>query len=105
MMYRTNFIVLVLTSQRHKIIIWDDFERKNRTEISFNSVIKNVKLRKDMLAVVLETKTFIFAFQTLKLIDQVETWSNPTGLLGLATAEKPVKKIFVMPNHHLKGSL
>lgn len=54
MMYRTNFIVLVLSSQRQKVVIWDDYERKNRTEISFNAVVKNVKLRKDMLVVILE---------------------------------------------------
>ena len=54
MMYKTNFIVLVLSSARHKVVIWDDYERKNRTEITFNSVVKNVKLRKDMLVVILE---------------------------------------------------
>jgi len=51
------------------VVIWDDYERKNRTEISFNSVVKNVKLRKDMLVVILEQKTFIFAFMALKLIE------------------------------------
>jgi len=65
MMYKTNFIVLVLSSALHKVVIWDDHERKNRTEITFNSVVQNVKLRKDMLIVVLEHKTFIFAFMTL----------------------------------------
>ena len=69
MMYKTNFIVLVMASARHKVIIWDDYERKNRTEISFNSNIKNVRLRKDMLVVVLENKTFIFSFLMLKLIE------------------------------------
>ena len=65
MMYKTNFIVLVLSSARHKVVIWDDHERKNRTEITFNSVVKAVKLRKDMLVIVLEHKTFIFSFLTL----------------------------------------
>ena len=65
MMYKTNFIVLVLYSALHKVVIWDDHERKNRTEITFNSVVQNVKLRKDMLIVVLEHKTFIFSFMTL----------------------------------------
>lgn len=46
--------MLVLSSQRQKVVIWDDYERKNRTEISFNAVVKNVKLRKDMLVVILE---------------------------------------------------
>jgi len=69
MMYKTNFIVIVLSSARHKVVIWDDYERKNRTEITFNSQVKNIKLRKDMLVVILEQKTFIFQFTTLTLIE------------------------------------
>jgi hypothetical protein len=104
MMYRTNFIVLVLASQKHKVVIWDDHERKNRTEISFNSSVRNIKLRKDMLIVVLETKTFIFAFMSLKLIEQIETGLNPNGICGLATAEQALNKCIVLPNP-VKGSI
>ena len=96
MMYKTNFIVLVLSAARHKVVIWDDFERKNRTEISFNSIVRNIKLRKDMLVVVLDTKTFIFSFMNLKLIENVETGPNPIGLCGLATAEKAICKTLVV---------
>ena len=104
MMYKTNFIVLVLSSARHKVVIWDDYERKNRTEITFNSVVKNVKLRKDMLVVILEQKTFIFSFLTLQLIEQVDTGFNPFGLCGVATAEKAISKIIALPNPS-KGSI
>lgn len=52
MMYKTNFIVLVMSSARNKVIIWDDHERKNRSELTFFSEIKAIKLRKDMLIVV-----------------------------------------------------
>lgn len=71
MMYKTNIIVLVLASQKNKVVIWDDHEKKNRTEITFNagSEIRNIKLRKDMLVVVLEDKVFVFNFETLKLIE------------------------------------
>ena len=69
MLYKTNFIILVLSSQRHKVVVWDDSERKNRTEISFNSVVKQVRLRKDMLVVVLENKAFVFTFTGLKLME------------------------------------
>jgi hypothetical protein len=48
MMYKSNIIVLVYTKFNQKVIIWDDHEKKNRTEITFNSEIKNIKLRKDM---------------------------------------------------------
>lgn len=104
MMYKTNFIVLVLSSALHKVVIWDDHERKNRTEITFNSVVQNVKLRKDMLVVVLEHKTFIFSFLTLQLIEQVDTGPNLSGLCGIATNEKAISKIIALPNH-TKGSI
>jgi len=104
MMYKTNFIVLVMESARHKVIIWDDYERKNRTEISFNSQIKNVRLRKDMLVVILEQKTFIFSFLMLKLIEQIETGPNPMGLCGLASAEKAKSKTIAVPNS-TKGAI
>lgn len=79
MMYKTNVIVLVYENQRNKVVIWDDHEKKNRTEITFNAnqLIMNVKLRKDMMIVVLAEKTFIFNFVTLKLIEQVDTFPNP----------------------------
>jgi hypothetical protein len=72
-------------------VIWDDHEKKNRTEITFNNniEIKNIKLRKEMLLVVLEDKVFVFNFETLKLIEQVETNYNPHGLCAMSTAERP----------------
>ena len=71
MMYKTNIIVLVFTNQRNKVVIWDDHEKKNRTEITFNNniEIKNIKLRKETLLVILEDKLFVFNFETLKLIE------------------------------------
>ncbi len=106
MMYKTNIIVLVFTKSKNKVVIWDDHEKKNRTEITFNnnSDIKNIRLRKDILVVVLEDKIFVFNFETLKLIEQVDTSSNPFGLCGIATAEKPIAKTIVCPAVE-KGSL
>lgn len=76
MMYKTHFIVLVLSSAKHKVVVWDDQERKNRTEITFNSPVKNIRLNKELMVVVLELKTFVFYFSTLQLIEQVETNQN-----------------------------
>lgn len=106
MMYKTNVIVLVYENQRNKVVIWDDHEKKNRTEITFNAnqLIMNVKLRKDMMIVVLNEKTFIFNFVTLKLIEQVDTFPNPLGLCALSQAEKPISKIICLPAQE-KGSL
>jgi WD repeat-containing protein 45 len=97
MMHTTNIFVLVLTNQKNRLVIWDDNEMKNRTEITFNqgSEIKNIKLRKDMLVVILEDKVFVFNFDTLKLIEQVETCQNVFGLCSISTAEKPAQKTIV----------
>ena len=71
MMYKTNVIVLVYENQRNKVVIWDDHEKKVRTEITFNAnqLIVNLKLRKDMMVVILGERAFIFNFITLKLIE------------------------------------
>lgn len=98
MMYNSNFIVLVLSSQRHKIVIWDDAACKNRTEIAFNTPVRNVKLRKEMMVVVLESKAFFFTFPSLKLMQQLDTGLNVLGLIGLSTAEKALSRTCVVPN-------
>lgn len=99
MMYKTNVIVLVYEDQKNRVVIWDDHEKKNRTEITFNEnqLIMNLKLRKDMMIVVLQEKTFIFNFTTLKLIEQIDTYNNPLGLCALSQEEKPISKIVCLP--------
>lgn len=52
----------------------------------------------------MEEKIFIFNFETLKLIEQVETYPNALGLVGLSTAEKPISKTITFP-HIEKGNL
>ena len=106
MMFKTNIIVLVYTKQKNKVVIWDDHEKKNRTEITFSasSDIKNIKLRKEILVIVLEDKIFVFNFETLKLIEQIDTSINPLGLCAVATAEKPSLKTIVCL-HTERGSL
>ena len=62
----------------------------------------SIKLRKDLLIVVLEDKVFVFNFENLKCIDQIDTRPNPTGICGLSLAEKPLNKVVVCP-HKEKG--
>lgn len=40
----------------------------------------------------------------LKLIEQVDTGSNPLGLCGISTAEKAISKTIALPNP-IKGSI
>ena len=100
MMYKTNIIVLVFERAKNKVVIWDDHEKKNRTEITFNNncEIRNIKLRKETLVVVMEDKIFVFNFETLKLKENIETFINPFGLCAIATADKPVQQTIVCLN-------
>lgn len=83
-MYKTNFIALVFTNAKQNVVIWDDYEKKNRTEITFKTDVKKIQLSKNMMAVVLENQTFVFSFMDLKLIESIETGANPYGICGLA---------------------
>ena len=69
MMYKSNILVLVYEKNPNKIVIWDDHEKKSKTEIAFTTRVKRVLLREDMLIVVLEEKVFVFSFDTYKLIE------------------------------------
>ena len=83
-MYKTNFIAIVFTNAKQKVVIWDDYEKKNRTEITFKTDVKKIQLSNNMMAVVLENQTFVFSFMDLKLIESIETGANPYGICGLA---------------------
>jgi len=51
--------------------------------LSFRSEVKAVKLRRDRVVVVLEYKIYVYNFADLKLVDHIETTSNPKGLCAL----------------------
>ena len=58
----------------------------------------SLKLRKDLLAVALYEKVFVFNFSTLKLIEQIETCLNPTGILAVSPGENPVHNAVAFPH-------
>ena len=50
-----------------------------------------------MIVVILAEKVFIFNIDTLKLLQQEDTYHNPAGLAAIATAEQPISKIVALP--------
>jgi hypothetical protein len=52
----------------------------------------------NLLIVVLKEKTFIFDFQSLKMLKSIPTNDNSKGLCAHSTAEKPVFSIIILPD-------
>lgn len=100
MLFRCNILALVGGGKNpryppNKVMIWDDHQNRCIGELSFRSEVKAVKLRRDRyvislllylpsIVVVLEQKIYVYNFADLKLIDHIETISNPNGLCALS---------------------
>lgn len=88
MLFRCNLIALVGGGRNpryptNKVMIWDDHQNKCIGELMFRSQVLAVKLRRDRVVVVLNTKVYIYRFSDLKLLDQIVTLANPKGLVSL----------------------
>lgn len=70
----------------NKLMIWDDLKMKVIGELSFAAQIKSVKINEEILVVVLYSKTYIFNFLDLTLIDCLDTCDNQTGICEIAIA-------------------
>ncbi|KAK9215579.1 hypothetical protein WN944_007584 [Citrus x changshan-huyou] len=92
MLFRSNIICLVNSGphQSNKVMIWDDHENRYLGELSFRSEVKNVRLRRDRIVVVLNQKVYVYNFTDLKLVDQIETVVNPTGLCDVSQNAGPM---------------
>ena len=85
MLYRSNILAIVGGGSKpkypsNKVMLWDDHQMKCIGELSFKTNVLGVKLRKDMVVVVLEQKIYVYNFSDLKLLDTIETIDNPKGI-------------------------
>uniref|UniRef100_A0A2C9VHZ4 Autophagy-related protein 18a n=1 Tax=Manihot esculenta TaxID=3983 RepID=A0A2C9VHZ4_MANES len=95
MLFRCNILCLVgggpdPIHPMSKVMIWDDHQSRCIGELSFRSEVKNVKLRRDRIIVVLLQKIFVYNFADLKLLHQIETVLNPKGLCEISHTSSPM---------------
>ena len=84
MLYQTNYIAMVLTSSPYKVLLWDDRKQKPTHEIFSRYEVLNVLLRRDVLVVVCEYKTYVYEFGNFQVLLCLETHSNPFGAAALS---------------------
>lgn len=83
-------------------MIWDDHQSKCIGELMFKNEVLGVKLRRDRVVVLLNSKVYVYRFSDLKLLDQIATISNPKALISLCS--DPACNILAIPGLH-RGSI
>ncbi|CAO3656721.1 unnamed protein product [Mucor hiemalis] len=108
MLYRTNYLALVGGGRNpryppNKVVIYDSIKAKPVLELEYKTEVKNVKLRKDRLTVVLQNKVFVYHFSLPpKLLHTFETCDNEKGLAAVSTS--PHHATLIIPGRQ-KGHL
>lgn len=85
MLFRCNILALVGGGPEpqyplNKVMIWDDHQSRCIGELSFRSEVKSVRLRRDRIVVILLQKIYVYNFADLKLLQQIDTFTNSKGL-------------------------
>lgn len=104
MLFRCNILAMVGggASPRYaanKVMIWDDHQGRCIGELSFRAPVRALRLRRDKIVVALDHKLYVYNFADLKLLHQMDTTPNPTGLLALSTATAPTA-VLACPGLH-----
>ena len=89
MLNRSNIVALIGGGKSpryasNKLVLWDDHKAKEISEMRFMSHVKNVKMKRDRIFVVTEDKIYAFNFNTLELLDSLETKNNNKGIISIS---------------------
>lgn len=89
MLFKSNIFALVGTKMNpnyppNKVVVWNDHTGKEALELSFKVPVLGVRLRKDMIVIVTENCIFAYTLAEYKLIDVIDTSSNPHAAFALS---------------------
>ena len=96
MLFKTNLFGIVGSDnnpdyKQNQVIMWDDSKKKKLAKYSFKEKVLNLKLRRDKIIVVCKNKIHFFNIKNFDFIGNVETGTNPLGLIGINyTNENPI---------------
>lgn len=104
MLFRSNLFAVVGGGEfpafpPEKVLVWDDHQCKWIGELGFHSRVLGVKLRRDKIVVALKNKIFIYNFEDLKQLQQLEYVDNPLGLCALSSQQD--RAVLVCPGLQL----
>lgn len=89
MLFRTNILAFSGGAKSvrflpQKVVLWDDRQASVKAELSFRTPVRAIRMRRDLLVVVLDRKVYVYGFRRASLADSIETINNPKGLCCLS---------------------
>ena len=95
LLYKSNLVALVGGGPQPvfpvtKVIIWDDYQNKGIAELEYETPVRAVKLKRDIIVVVTEKSVCVYDFRNLNLRQSFNTCLNPKGLIAVSTSDKKV---------------
>jgi len=89
MLNRSNIVTLIGGGKSpryasNKLVLLDDYKTKEIRVNRFISPLKNVKMNRDRILFITENKIYIFNFNTLELLDTLETKNNVKGIISIS---------------------
>ena len=91
MLYKSNYLALIGGGKspkfnNNKVVIWDEYSKRIIGELKFIIPVINIKLKKDLLFVICQSRIYLFDLNTYDIIDTIETNDNIKGLIAINNA-------------------
>ena len=88
MIYKSNFLAMIGGGEaplfnNNKVVIWDENKSRIISDLKFLTNVINIKLKKDLLFVVCESRIYIFNLNTYDTIYTIDTGKNLKGLIAI----------------------